>query len=346
MNKRLQIFGAILSLIFTLLLNSSCQGVDVVVAKDGSGDFTSIQAAINAAPEHGKERYVILLKEGKYDEEKLIIPETKCNITLRGEGKGKTCISYHMHDGNSPETGNKLPVEAWNKWKDTPMLVRTSATLTIMGEGCRVEDLTLQNTAGPVGQALAVVVCADKTMFVRCNLLSYQDTVFLWTHGKRSYFKDCLVLGHTDYIYGGGIGYFESCELRTWGGGYVTAPSTPQEQSYGFVFNDCDFTYATNSPREGDDGQPIAIGRPWHNYPKVAILNSSYCDEINPEGWPTVWFMEYAATSPDLHLYEYNNTGKRADMSQRAKWAGIKELTKEEAQLYTVDKVLGDMSNW
>ena len=89
------------------------------------------------------------------------------------------------------------------------MLVRTSATLTIMGEGCSFENMTIRNTAGPVGQALALTVCADRTTFRNCAISSYQDTIYLWTSGKRSYFENCLVIGRTDYIYGGGIGFFE-----------------------------------------------------------------------------------------------------------------------------------------
>ena len=100
--------------------------------------------------------------------------------------------------------------------------------------------------------------------------------------------------------------------------------------------------YWLNSPRKGDDGAPVAIGRPWHNYPKVAILNSEMCEQMHPEGWPTTWRMEYAATSDKLHLYEYNNIGKGADMSRRAKWAGLRALTSQEAADYTMEKVLGD----
>ncbi len=314
---------------------------DAVVAADGSGNYTSIQAAIDAAPVCSRTPFVIYIKDGVYDEEKLIIPEGKQNLRIVGESREGTIISYMMYDSPSPLTGNKKPEDAWRKWAGNAMLVRTSATITILGEGCRFENLTIRNTAGPVGQALAVTVCADRTSFINCILSSYQDTVFLWTSGKRSYFENCLIIGRTDYIYGGAIAFFESCEIRSWGGGWITAPSTPKDQTYGFVFNRCRFTYMDNSPRDGDDGRSIAIGRPWHNYPKVAILNSEYCDEMDPLGWPTVWRMEYSATSPDLHLYEYGNTGKRADMSTRSKWAGIRELSAEEASEYTVDKVFG-----
>ena len=176
--------------------------------------------------------------------------------------------------------------------RQCPALIRTSATLTHHGaEGCRVENLTLENTAGAVGQALALTVCGDRLIFKNCDLLGYQDTVYLWTNGKRSYFENCLIVGRTDYIYGGGIGYFQACEIRSWGGGWITAPSTPQSQKYGFVFNRCRFTYASDSPRTGDDGKLIAIGRPWAQLSQSAILNSVMCEQIHPEGWPTTWNM-------------------------------------------------------
>ena len=321
--------------------------VNVTVAQDGSGDYTSLQAASNAAPDNSEQRFTIYIKNGKYDKEKLIIPQSKTNLTLKGENRKKTIISYHIYDCKSPDSGNKCPAESWALWKDNAALIRTSATLTIMAEGCRVENLTLENTAGAVGQALALTVCGDRLIFKNCDLLGYQDTVYLWTNGKRSYFENCLIVGRTDYIYGGGIGYFQACEIRSWGGGWITAPSTPQSQKYGFVFNRCRFTYASDSPRTGDDGKLIAIGRPWHNYPKVAILNSVMCEQIHPEGWPTTWNMEYASASKDLHLYEYNNKGAGADMSKRAQWTGIRELTKEEAVEYTCEKVFGEkMNEW
>lgn len=336
----------------TLLTNSdntasvARKNADLIVSQDGSGDYTTLQAAINAAPDNSEKRFVIYIKNGKYDTEKLIVPQSKTNITLKGEDRKKTVVSYHIYDCKSPESGNKRPVESWVLWKNNADLIRTSATLTIMAEGCVVENLTLENTAGPVGQALALTVRADKQIFRNCDILGYQDTIYLWTSGKRSYFENCLVLGRTDYIYGGGIGYFQSCEIRSWGGGWITAPSTPKEQKYGFVFNQCKFTYTDNSPRSGDDGKPVAIGRPWHNYPKVAILNSVMCEQMHPEGWPTIWHMEYASTSEDLHLYEYNNKGKGADMNGRAKWAGIRKLMAKEAKEYTLEKVMGTVKDW
>ncbi|MFC0877845.1 pectinesterase family protein [Saccharicrinis sp. FJH2] len=338
------------TLLWAFLILCSAQSLfaidaDMVVAQDGSGDFTTIQAAIDAVPSNQTDRRtVIFIKNGLYNTEKLIIPSNKLNVTFIGESRDQTIISYHIYDCTSPTSGNKCPAEDALLW--TGEVIRTSATLTIMGEGFRAENLTIQNTAGPVGQAQAITVRADKCVFINCDLTGYQDTIYFWNDGIRCYFKECLVLGRTDYIYGDGIAFFDACEIRSYGGGYITAPSTPQSQAYGFVFSHCDITYTDGSPQPTNDGQSFRLGRPWHEYPKVAWL---YCDMtgmINPQGWGDTWNMDYAATSPDLHLYEYMNTGAGADMSGRASWVGLRALTETEAADYTAAKVLNGNDGW
>ncbi|HBB93508.1 MAG TPA: hypothetical protein DC042_17745 [Bacteroidales bacterium] len=183
-------------------------------------------------------------------------------------------------------------------------------------------------------------------MFVNVDFYGYQDTMYFWSNGKRSYFRNCLVVGRTDYIYGSGTVYFESCEIRSWGGGWITAPSTAKSQPYGFVFNQCNITYANNSTRGGDDGNPVRFGRPWQEYPKVAWLRCELTTMIHPQGWGDTWNMSYAANSADLHLYEYKNTGPGADRTNRAAWVGLREISDEEALGYTVQKVLAGSDGW
>ncbi len=318
---------------------------DIVVACDGSGDFKSLQDAINSVQDNRDKRTVILVRKGLYDEEKLIVPASKQNITLLGEGWKKTIIRYGIHDCGCDEAINgKCPPELVKLWEGEN--IRTSATLTILANGFHAENLSIENSAGPVGQAQAITVRSDKVVFLNCKLASYQDTIYFWGAGRRSYFKDCLVIGRTDYIYGDGIAFFDECEIRSWGGGWITAPSTPKEQKYGFIFNKCEITYDSGSPRKGDDGHPFRLGRPWHNYPKVAWINCEMDRLVHPEGWGDTWRMDYAATSADLHLYEYGNKGRGADMDDRADWAGLRELKKSEAKEYTVDKVLSGEDGW
>lgn len=320
---------------------------DIVVDINGTGDFTTLQAAIDAAPSNSSSETIIYIKRGLYDQEKLIVPATKTNITLIGESREETIISYDIYNCNDGGDGlcpdNKVVL-----WASNSDLIRTAATLTIQANDFRAENITIQNTAGPVGQAQAITMQADRNVFINCDLLAYQDTIYFWmAETSRAYFEGCVIEGRTDYIYGRGVGFFNQCEIRSYGGGWITAPSSTINQDYGFVFYECNLTYKDNSPRNGDDGALIRLGRPWHEYPKVAWL---YCDmpaEIHPQGWGDKWNMDYSDTSTDLHLYEWMNTGAGADMSGRANWAGLRAMVDQaEADLYEPEIVLSGSDNW
>lgn len=317
---------------------------DITIALDGSGDFTSIQAAIDAVPNNNEERTILFIKRGKYDQEKIYIPANKKNILLVGESREETIISYHLYECLVGGFQNRCPADAAMQW--SAQNIQTAATLTVAATGFIAENLTIQNTAGPVGQAQAITVLADRVIFRNCTLTGYQDTIYLKSDGNRTYFEKCLIIGRTDYIYGGGTTFFQACEIRSWGGGWITAPATSLNHAHGYVFNECTLTYALNSPRSGDDGRTVALGRPWKNYPKVAWLYCNISEKIDPLGWPTKWNMPYADTSPDLHLYEYQNTGKGADMSKRSTWVGLRALTEDEVANYTLPAVLGGADNW
>lgn len=318
---------------------------DIVVDINGTGNFTSIQAAFDAAP--AGTPTIIYVKRGLYDKEKLIVPANKTNITLIGESREETIISYDIY--NCADGGDGLcPDAKVALWAGNTDLVRTAATLTIMANDFRAENITIRNTAGPVGQAQALTLQADRNVFVNCDILAYQDTIYFWmAETSRAYFKSCVILGRTDYIYGRGVGFFNECEIRSYGGAWITAPSTEATQTYGFVFYKCNLTYQPNSPRVGDDGVKIKFGRPWHQYPKVSWLYCTMPAEIDPLGWGDKWNMAYADTDPRLHLYEWMNTGAGADMSGRANWVGLRAMTGQtEANLYEPKIVLAGSDNW
>lgn len=317
---------------------------DIVVAKDGSGNFTSVQEAILAVPDYRSVATIIFVKRGVYDTEKLFVPQSKQKIVLIGESRDETILSYHLYDCSTGGYANKCPEADARKWSAENL--QTSATLTVLANDFTAENLTIRNTAGPVGQALALTLRGDRASFRHCAFSSYQDTLYFWSDAKRAYFENCLIIGRTDYIYGSGTAFFQSCEIKSWGGGWITAPSTGLNQPFGFVFHSCRLTYATNSPRPGDDGALVALGRPWHNYPKVAWLYCEMTEKINPLGWPDKWNMPYADTSADLHLYEYKNTGLGADMRKRSNWIGLRALTPEEAADYTASNVLMGTDGW
>lgn len=320
---------------------------DIVVDMNGTGNFTTIQAAIDAVPSNSTKEIIIYVKRGLYDKEKLIVPANKTHITLIGESRAETIISYDIYNCNDGGDGlcpdNKVAL-----WSANSSLVATAATLTIMANDFKAENITIRNTAGPVGQAQAITLQADRNIFVNCDILAYQDTIYFWTaETSRAYFKSCLILGRTDYIYGRGVGVFNECEIRSYGGAWITAPSTEATQTYGFVFYKCNLTYQPNSPRNGDDGAKIKFGRPWHQYPKVTWLYCTMPAEIDPLGWGDKWNMDYADTDPRLKLYEWMNTGPGADMSGRANWVGIRALADQtEANLYEPKIVLAGSDNW
>jgi autotransporter-associated beta strand protein len=319
---------------------------DIVVDINGTGDFTTIQAAFDAVP--AGTPTTIYVKRGLYDKEKLIIPANKPNITLIGESRTETIISYDIYNCNDGGDGF-CPDAKVALWASNTELMRTAATLTILANDFKAENITIRNTAGPVGQAQALTIRADRNVFVNCDLLAYQDTIYFWMNSTafRAYFYGCVVEGRTDYIYGRGIGVFNECEIRSFGGGWITAPSSGIDQTYGFVFYKCNLTYKANSPRNGDDGVPFRFGRPWHEYPKVAWLYCNITDKLNPEGWGDKWSMDYADTSTDLHLYEWMNTGAGADMTGRANWAGLRAMANQaEADLYEPKIVLKGTDNW
>ncbi|MBR9921523.1 MAG: T9SS type A sorting domain-containing protein [Bacteroidetes bacterium] len=317
---------------------------DIIVALDGSGDFTSIQEAIDAVPDNSPDETIIYIKTGLYNTEKLIVPADKINVTMIGESRDETIISYHLHNCQSGGFNGLCPADDAMLWSGDLLL--TAATLTINADNFKAENMTLENTAGPVGQAQAATIRGDRVIFINCNLTGYQDTIYFWSAAKRCYMQGCLITGRTDYIYGGGTVFFQECEVRSWGGGWITAPSTGIDQPHGFVFNECDITFTTGSPSPGDDNGNVALGRPWQNYPKVTWLYCEMTEKIDPLGWPTTWNMPYAPTSEDLHLYEYMNTGPGADMSGRADWVGIRPLEDIEAPDYTVQAVLNGMDGW
>ena len=316
---------------------------DIIVDINGTGNFTSIQAAIDAVP--AGTPTIIYVKRGLYDKEKLIVPANKTKITLIGESRTETIISYDIHNCNDGGDG-LCPDAKVALWASNTDLVKTAATLTIMANDFKAENITIRNTAGNVGQAQALTIQSDRNVFVNCDILAYQDTIYFWmAETSRAYFDSCVIEGRTDYIYGRGVAFFNKCEIRSFGGGWITAPSTTITQNYGFVFYKCNLTYKTTGTT--DDGVPIRLGRPWHDYPKVAWLYCTMPAEIHPQGWGDKWDMAYSDTSTDLHLYEWMNTGAGADMSGRANWAGLRAMTGQtEANLYEPKIVLAGSDNW
>lgn len=290
-----------------------------VVAQDGSGDYTTVQAAIDAAPIGQKEPYLIFIKKGVY-KEMIDLPKGKDWISLIGENAQRTILTFDNSarrlDANGKEYGTSK-----------------SASTFIKADYFKAENLTFENSAGiAAGQALAINITGNWAAFKNCRFLGNQDTFFA-NNGTTQYLKDCYLAGTVDFIFGGSAALFENCTLHSLGNGYLTAASTPEKQTYGYVFVNCTITAAPSVKNES-----VYLGRPWRPHAKVVFINSKMDVHIKPEGWHNWGKKENESTA---YYAEYGSKGNGFQRGKRVAWA--KELTADEAKPYTTKQILG---NW
>ncbi|HZN06157.1 MAG TPA: pectinesterase family protein, partial [Pyrinomonadaceae bacterium] len=250
----------------------------IVVAADGSGDFKTIQQALDHVPDDNSQRVVIQIKPGTYQEQ--IRVTGKRDVTLRGEDARKTVITHRL---SALEAGS----------------TRLAFTAYVNANNFRAENLTFENTFGTGSQAVALFVDAGDAVFENCRFLGWQDTLFV--NGSRHFFKDCYIEGHVDFIFGSASAVFENCTIHSKGEGYVTAHyRTSDEEKTGFVFLRCRLTGQ-------DTGKGVYLGRPWRPYARVVFIDSWLGEHIRPQGWDnwrdparekTAWFGEYKSSGP------------------------------------------------
>ena len=299
----------VLATIFLLGSFAAQAQYDVTVAKDGSGNFTTLQAAIDAAPAGQTTPYKIFIKKGKYVE-KVTVPATKTFLYLIGESINETIIS-------------------WNDYTGMPNAPADVASFTFNANDCAMMNLTVENSFGRQNdgpQALAVQSNSDRLIYKNCRFISGQDTFMANGAGKRQYFRNCYFDGNTDFIYGAAIAAFDSCvifcrdRLDGSAGGYLTAADTPPLQTYGYVFRNCllplnngTTTYTLGRPW-GNDAQPYS------SKTKVVFLNCRMGKNISPQRW-SPWSI---ATDTTVITYaEYNTmyfNGKPVDLSKKLSW--------------------------
>lgn len=270
---------------------------DYVVAKDGSGDFFTVQEAIDAVPDYRKNhRTTILVRPGEYDE-KVVIPASKINLSLIGQ---EGAVITH---GDYAKKLNAMGEE---------MGTSGSATCYIYAPDFYAEHITFRNSAGAVGQAVACFIEADRAFFRQCRFLSFQDTLYTYGKGVRNYFEECYIEGTVDYIFGWSTAVFNRCQIHSLGKGYVTAPSTDREQPYGYLFYDCRLTAV-----EGLDGE-VYLSRPWRPYAKALFVRCELGRHIHPAGWHN-WNKPEAEKT--VTYAEYQSTGEGANPKQRASFS-------------------------
>tara|TARA_R110000868_G_scaffold107780_4_gene294791 strand:+ start:128 stop:2161 length:2034 start_codon:yes stop_codon:yes gene_type:complete len=290
---------------------------NMVVAKDGSGDFTTIQEAIYASKAFPYPRVIINIKNGIYHE-KVHVYSWNTRISLIGEDKEKTIITY-------------------NDYFDKIALGRNStfhtATLLAEGNDFYATNLTIQNTAGPVGQAVALSVHANRVHIENCIIKGNQDTLYTSGEGYKQYFKNCYIEGTTDFIFGEATAWFQNCTIHSKSNSYITAASTPKGMDFGYVFMNCSLT-ADKQVAE------VYLGRPWRTHAKTVFLNCSMGAHILPAGWDN-WSNKEA--EKETFYAEYNCNGEGFNSDKRVSWSH--QLTTSQAKKYTLKNCLGDKNN-
>jgi pectinesterase len=290
-----------------------------VVAADGSGRFKSIQEAINAAPQTSSatEPWTIHVRPGNYHEI-VYVQREKHFVRLVGDDPLATTISYGLYASLPGQDGK--PIGTFH----TP-------TVWIDADDFVMENLTVANSAGAVGQALALRVDGDRVSFLRCRFLGWQDTIL--ANRGRQYFGRCTVQGAVDFIFGGATSFFDRCEIDCVGNGYITAASTPAGQPFGLVFSRCTIS--------GLGGVQTYLGRPWRPYADVVFLNTQMSAVVRPAGWHNWNQPEREKTS---RFVEFGSYGPGANTPARAAWS--KTLPAPEATEVGPESVLSGTDHW
>lgn len=290
---------------------------DIVVAKDGSGDFFTVQEAVNAVPDFRKNvRTTIIIRKGVY-KEKLIVPACKINVSLIGE-EGAV-LTYDAYASQKNAFGEDTGTSG-------------SAACYVYAPDFYAENLTFENSAGPVGQAVACFVEGDRAFFKNCRFLGFQDTLYTYGENSRQYYEDCYIEGSVDFIFGWSAAVFNRCTLHSKRDGYVTAPATLQGRPYGYVFHDCKLT-------AGAGVKNVYLSRPWRPYAQAVFIRCDLGGHILPAGWHN-WNKPEAEKT--VCYAEYESRGEGANPKARAAFS--RQLKSPKG--YEIETVLAGNDGW
>ncbi|WP_187263734.1 pectinesterase family protein [Pontibacter beigongshangensis] len=302
----------------------------LTVAQDGSGDYKTIQEAVNSVRDLGKERVRIYITAGTYNE-KVIVPSWKTNISLIGESPESTIITGNDYSGKPVATGK-------DRYGLAEYSTYTSYTVLVQGNDAILENLTIENTAGRVGQAVALHVEGLRVVVRNCHLLGNQDTLFTAKEESTQYYENCLIEGTTDFIFGEATCVFRNCTIRSLADSYITASAQRQSQQFGYVFIDCKLVAAPGVEK-------VYLGRPWRPYAQTVFIRTEMGPHIRPEGWHA-WPGDKMFPDKEKTAFyaEFQSSGAGAPSGQRVAWS--KQLSQKEAKTHTLENIFGRDNKW
>lgn len=318
------LLSLVLALAGTLAVNAANKYDNpdtLFVARDGTAEFRNIDDAIEVCRAFMEYHKVIFVKKGTY-KEKLIVPSWLTNIEICGEDRDNTIITYDDH------------ANVFIPGTDRKMGTFRTYTVRVDGNDITFRNITIENNAARLGQAVALHTQGDRLTFVNCRILGNQDTVYTGGINTRLYFKDCHIEGTTDFIFGPSTAWFENCTIMSRTDSYITAASTPQNVEYGYVFNRCKIVAAEGVSR-------VYLGRPWRPYAHTLFMNCQLGKHILPVGWHN-WSNTQNETT--ARYCEYDNHGEGAATKERAAWT--RQLTRKEAAKVTLENVFRQNGGW
>ena len=306
----------LLFLTFFISIVANCQLKKITVSQNGKADFTTVQAALDAVPAGNTTLTTIFIKSGVY-KEKIIVDARKSFVSIIGEDKENTILTFNNHAGTNQPNGDTL-----NTW--------TCASFFVYADDFYAENITFKNDAGfTAGQAVALRIEGNRASFKNCKMMGFQDVLFLSGSGVKHFFNNCYIEGTTDFIFGAATAVFNNCHIHSKKNSHVTAASTNSIIPFGFVFFNCQLTADTNVTK-------VSLGRPWSPTASVTYINCSMGSHIIPEGWHN-W--KNPANEATARFAEYNNSGVGGNVVARVKWAT--QLTNNEVRKYTLENILG-----
>tara|TARA_R110002051_G_scaffold229291_1_gene291285 strand:- start:10347 stop:11366 length:1020 start_codon:yes stop_codon:yes gene_type:complete len=297
---------------------------EFLVAKDENGDFYTIQEAINKALNTDNENVLILIRAGVY-KEKLVIPKSNHHISIIGENKENTIITFDDYSSKIDTVSN----ETINTF--------TSYTLLVESDNVSLKGVTIQNSTCNQGQAVALHVNGNHFFITDSKIIGCQDTLFTGRENSSQFYLDCYIEGTTDFIFGPATAVFKNCTIKSKKNSYITAASTPKNKPFGYVFFNCNLISDGNATK-------VFLGRPWRPFAKTVFIKCQLGNHIVPEGWNAWEDERFPDKSKTAFYAEYKNRGEGAKTSERVKWSN--QLSKKELKKYTLKSIFQDLNNW